>query len=422
MYVGGNRRGVSTMVLAAVVIAIVAVSGGAYAYYYYSSSNSTKVVTFGVVLPLSGALSQIGQATLSGYQIWVNYTNANGGINIPGVGNHLQIKLIVEDDASQPSNAASMTKLLIIQDKVNGVLGGILTPDTDAMAPIMTQYQYPLIAEDATVSTFTSGQYPYLFSTLNNPVHNPSGPFLSGLVKNYSLNNIAVLQSNEQDPISVTATVLSQIKQASPSAHVTWFNYTQGTSDFGPLLLGVKQLHPNLIYVSDEYAPEEIDLFRAMATDNVTANVVASFDAFDGLQFNQALGNGIVGMLGMGTFASPAAPPSLYPTMWKNMVVQHLGASYLWNQFVFQAFMQISVMTQAYEQTGQFTGPSVRSAIATSSYSTPGGPWHPDSTGMNAALVPFVVQYQLINGTVIPQIISGPYKTGSFIYPFPGWQ
>jgi len=410
-----------TLAVIVIVVIVVAIGGGVY-YYLRPKSPTTNYVTFGVVLPLSGPLSFLGQSRLKGIELWVNYTNSHGGIYVPSIGKHYLVKLIVEDDASQPSNAASLTKLLITQDHVNEILGGELTPDTVAMAPIIEQYNMTLISDSGTDSLFTSGQYPYLFSMIPPSIEQmqPGGQLIATLVNKYGAKTMAILQSNAEAMLTLTAGTLHWVPS---SLQITWYNYTEGTTDFSSILLKLQAQKPDIILISDEDPPAIVDLFRQMITMNITARAIISIDGWDSYTFYQALGNSIQNLIAIVDYATPAMPSSLHPneTFWQNLIVKDLGPQYLWNQFVYEGLLECFVIGYAISQTGQFSGPAFRQELLSMNLATPAGLWHPAPDGQNIARTPFVVQYQIVNGTMIPQIIEGPYQTAQLVYPFLGW-
>ena len=116
---GGTAR-LPILALSAVAAALVAAGCG-------SSSNgsgggstgggSSKPVTIGASLPLSGDLSQPGKSAQQGYKIWQDMVNANGGL----LGRKVQMKIV--DDASSQKTIVTDYNRLINQDNVDLLLG-----------------------------------------------------------------------------------------------------------------------------------------------------------------------------------------------------------------------------------------------------------------------------------------------------------
>jgi branched-chain amino acid transport system substrate-binding protein len=79
--------------------------------------NSSKPVTIGASLPLSGDLAQPGKSARQGYEIWQDMVNASGGL----LGR--KVKLDIVDDASSQKTVVSDYTRLISQDHVDLLLG-----------------------------------------------------------------------------------------------------------------------------------------------------------------------------------------------------------------------------------------------------------------------------------------------------------
>lgn len=110
-----------------------------------SSSSSTgigdtsKPITIGVSVSLSGDFSADGLATQQGYQTWAAYQNAHGGI----LGH--QIKMDFLSDGSSPTQVVTNYQKLITVNKVNFVLGPYSTLLTRPASVIANRYQYVML-------------------------------------------------------------------------------------------------------------------------------------------------------------------------------------------------------------------------------------------------------------------------------------
>jgi branched-chain amino acid transport system substrate-binding protein len=82
-----------------------------------ASAASSKPLTIGVSLPLTGDFSQPGGEARRGYEVWRNMVNAKGGL----LGR--QVKLLITDDASNQDTVVSDYTKLITQNKVDLLLG-----------------------------------------------------------------------------------------------------------------------------------------------------------------------------------------------------------------------------------------------------------------------------------------------------------
>jgi branched-chain amino acid transport system substrate-binding protein len=126
-------------------------------------------IRIGASLAQTGVWAVPGQNLLRGYRLCVKYTNEKGGV----VGRKLD--LIVYDDGSDPAAAVRLYEKLIMQDKVDLVLGPYGSPTSEAVANVNEKYRMPMVAPiAATTSIYRKGRR-FIFGMLR-----PSEVFLKG--------------------------------------------------------------------------------------------------------------------------------------------------------------------------------------------------------------------------------------------------
>ena len=91
-------------------------------------------LTVGVVQPLTGPASGLGIPVKNAIELW---PKAIGGE---------QVKVIVLDDASDPTTAVKDTQRLVTEDKVDVIVGSTATPSAIAMADVAAESGTPQIS------------------------------------------------------------------------------------------------------------------------------------------------------------------------------------------------------------------------------------------------------------------------------------
>jgi branched-chain amino acid transport system substrate-binding protein len=104
-----------------------------------SAASKAEPLKIGVSLSLSGDFSDPGKFAEQGYKLWANTVNAKGGI----LGRKVQ--LIIQDDASSPTQAATNYQNFITKDKVDLVFGPFSTLLTAPSAAVASRYGYAFI-------------------------------------------------------------------------------------------------------------------------------------------------------------------------------------------------------------------------------------------------------------------------------------
>jgi branched-chain amino acid transport system substrate-binding protein len=115
----------------------------------------------GFIAPRTGIYTQIGTDMVNGFQM---YLDEHGG-KLGGA----DVKFIVEDDQGSPDLGVTKAKKLILQDKVDMLVGALLASSAYAIAPVSTAEKTLYIGSSATADDLAQRQvdkYPYVvFST-----------------------------------------------------------------------------------------------------------------------------------------------------------------------------------------------------------------------------------------------------------------
>lgn len=120
-------------------------------------SASAADISVGVNLPLTGAFAASGTYVMNGAKIAVEEINAAGGV----LG--MPLKLIMEDNKSNPTEAAGVAEKLITRDKVPVMLGAWGSSLTLAAMPVIMDYKVPMLVETSGANKITESGNPYIF-------------------------------------------------------------------------------------------------------------------------------------------------------------------------------------------------------------------------------------------------------------------
>jgi branched-chain amino acid transport system substrate-binding protein len=106
---------------------------------------------------LTGAFAASGTYVANGARIAADEINANGGV----LGR--KIELVVEDNKSNPTEAAAVAEKLIIRDKVPVLMGAWGSSLTLAVMPKLMEYQVPMLVETSSSDKITTIGNPFVF-------------------------------------------------------------------------------------------------------------------------------------------------------------------------------------------------------------------------------------------------------------------
>ena len=143
------RLSVSSVLVLALVFAIFPASP--------TNAQPAEPVKVGVIQPLSGPVAASGNYVRMGAEIARDWINARGGV----LGR--QINLLIEDNKSDPKEAATAAEKLIVRDKVPVIMGAWGSSMTLAAMPKLEEYGVPMVVETSSASTVTKRGNPWVF-------------------------------------------------------------------------------------------------------------------------------------------------------------------------------------------------------------------------------------------------------------------
>ncbi|PZA12508.1 ABC transporter substrate-binding protein [Rhodopseudomonas palustris] len=118
---------------------------------------SAETIKIGVNEPLTGAFAASGTYVVNGAKIAADEINAKGGV----LGK--QIELVIEDNKSNPTEAAAVAEKLITRDKTPVMMGAWGSSLTLAVMPKLMEYEVPMVVETSSSGKITTTGNPYIF-------------------------------------------------------------------------------------------------------------------------------------------------------------------------------------------------------------------------------------------------------------------
>src|SRR5258706_13590009 len=116
-----------------------------------------EAVKVGVIQPLSGSVAASGNYVRMGAEIERDWINAKGGV----LGR--KVELLIEDNKSDPKEAATAAEKLIVRDKVPVIVGAWGSSMTLAAMPKLEEYGVPMVVETSSAATITKRGNPWIF-------------------------------------------------------------------------------------------------------------------------------------------------------------------------------------------------------------------------------------------------------------------
>jgi branched-chain amino acid transport system substrate-binding protein len=121
------------------------------------TAQQAEPVKIGVIQPLSGPVAASGNYVRMGAEIGRDWINGRGGV----LGRPIQ--LLIEDNKSDPKEAATAAEKLIVRDKVPVIMGAWGSSMTLAAMPKLEEYGVPMVVETSSAASITKRGNPWVF-------------------------------------------------------------------------------------------------------------------------------------------------------------------------------------------------------------------------------------------------------------------
>ena len=194
---------------------------------------------------LTGTTATFGQSTHNGITQAFDEINTAGGL----LGK--KVKVLVEDDRSQPEEATTAVTKLINQSHVVAMLGEVSSSRSLAAAPICQANKVPMVTPSSTNPRVTQvGDYIFRVCFID--------PFQAPVMAKFAANTlkikrVAILTDVRNDYSIGLQTFFRQSFKALGGEIVAEQSYSEGDSDFRAQLTQIKAANPEAIYLPGYY-------------------------------------------------------------------------------------------------------------------------------------------------------------------------
>ncbi|MFC1965031.1 ABC transporter substrate-binding protein [Chloroflexota bacterium] len=209
-------------------------------------SAEEKTVKVGALIALSGAASFWGIGCLNGLEIWVDDVNAAGGIEAGG--QKYKVELFSYDDEFSVNRALEGAKKLVLEDKVNFIIGPYGVPT--AVGPFLDEHEIPwFTVANNYVANRTYGM------VINNPSPELACPTVAYVARTYP--QAKTIAFAYQDDNSGMNHMIYTRAAAEIAGLETVYNkaFAFDTQNFSPVVAAILNTNPDILWMGDVYPP-----------------------------------------------------------------------------------------------------------------------------------------------------------------------
>ena len=378
-----------------------------------TESEAPDVIKIGASVSLSGNLARFGNMVKSGYELWAEQVNAQGGIDVGG--KKMPVEIVYYDDQSDNQTSAKLTEKLITEDKVQFLLGPFGSGPTFATTSIAEKYNIITIATLANATNIYDRGFQNVYAVLA-PATRIFSSFIDMLAaQSPKPAKVAIIYPNDNFPGAVAKGANEYAKQK--GFNVVYIEeYPKGVKDLSSTILKIKNSGAEVLMGSG-YLEEAILTVRQLKEQKVNLKAIGFTTGPELKDFTDNLGSDADNIFGVSwwmpqmNYSDPLfGSASDYAKLYEQKVGEGLS-------YQAAAASQGGLLLQkAIEKAGSLEADKVRAALRSYSGSTFWGPTKWDSTGQNMAGA--TVTFQIQNG-VIKTVWPPEAGQADPIYPMP---
>jgi branched-chain amino acid transport system substrate-binding protein len=227
------------------------------------SAQTAEAIKIGVIQPLSGPVAASGNYVRMGAEIARDWINARGGV----LGH--QVQLLIEDNKSDPKEAATAAEKLIVRDKVPVIMGAWGSSMTLAAMPKLEEYGVPMVVETSSASTITKRGNPWVFRI--SPPSEMEALGLEKYLKDLGVKRADFLAVNTDWGRGAVAAFGDIVKRSGAGVGATEF-MDQAATDMNAQITKIKADNPDTLFLTT--GVEQITLVLKQAQEQRLATKV----------------------------------------------------------------------------------------------------------------------------------------------------
>ena len=412
-----------------------------------AGAMAAKVIKIGVIYPLTGGAAAAGRELRAGAELAAEIANnamsdidmsmaKNSGIKALG---GAKIELIFKDHEGNPTLGADLAKKLILDDKVDGLLGCYFSSVTKTVSAVAEQHGIPMINGTSTSPPLTQRGFKWFWRT--TPHDKWFTKDLFELMKGLTEGKVRGVKAVPMDDLVNIASACEKTEWGSNVSLMIegWAKeygykvrksllYAKESPDLSSEVRSLKAARPGAMLFAS-YTSDAILMVKTLKAQKVKPNIIWGQDAgFEKPEFRSTLGDAIIGIMTRTVFLPKVAElkkvSGQVNKLYKAKTGNDLGGASA------RAFTGLQTWVHVLESAGSTKPADIQ--MAANKLNIPGDelvvPWSGikfstsgDEIGQNTLGSGLIGQYQKGSDGNIKLEIVYPFDVASadMIYPFP---
>jgi branched-chain amino acid transport system substrate-binding protein len=314
-------------------------------------------VRIGVFMSLTGTTANFGISSVNGIKMAADEINTAGGIN------GKQIELLVQDDRSDASEAATIVTKFVTQDQVHAILGEVASSRSIAAAPIAQNAKIPMLTPSSTNPEVTKKGDFIFRSCFIDPVQGAA--IAQFAARTLNAKRAAIMVDRKNDYSTGLEKVINETFTRMGGQIVATQSYQEGDQDFNAQLTSLKGANPEVIFVPGYY--NDVGLIAKQARDKGITVPLVGGDGWDSTQLYAIGGTALDGSF----FTNHYSPFDTDPKVQKFVNDYKARYNSSPDALAATAYDAAKIMFDAIKRANSLDGTAIRNALA-ATYEFPG--------------------------------------------------
>jgi len=312
--------------------------------------NGGDKVRIGVFMSTTGSTANFGISSVNGIKMAADEINAAGGIN------GKQVELLVQDDRSDASEAATIVTKFVTQDQVNAVIGEVASSRSIAAAPIAQNAKIPMLTPSSTNPEVTKKGDFIFRSCFIDPYQGAA--IAQFAAKTLGAKTAAIMVDRKNDYSTGLEKVITETFTKLGGKMVATQSYQEGDQDFNAQLTSLKGSNPEVIFVPGYY--NDVGLIAKQARDKGITVPLIGGDGWDSEQLYKIGGTALNGSF----FTNHYSPFDTDPKVVKFVNDYKKRYNSTPDALAATAYDAANIMMDAIKRSKSLSGSDIRDALA----------------------------------------------------------
>ena len=307
-------------------------------------------VRVGVFMSTTGSTANFGISSVNGIKMAADEINKAGGIN------GKQVELLVQDDRSDASEAATIVTKFVTQDQVNAVIGEVASSRSIAAAPIAQNAKIPMLTPSSTNPEVTKKGDFIFRSCFIDPYQGAA--IAQFAAKTLGAKTAAIMVDRKNDYSTGLEKVITETFTRLGGKMVATQSYQEGDQDFNAQLTSLKGANPEVIFVPGYY--NDVGLIAKQARDKGITVPLIGGDGWDSEQLYKIGGTALNGSF----FTNHYSPFDTAPNVVKFVNDYKSRYNSTPDALAATAYDAANIMFDAIKRSKSLSGTDIRDALA----------------------------------------------------------